>query len=193
MSMRKKNNHQNILMAIVVLVTLALACDLPQITPVATTPPIPASTPTTSPGTIHGILWHEVCRFSGGEGGEPVVLGEGCVQWGSAPEEFGPNQILDSFETGWEGVTLHLGAGACPSTGLATTITDSAGEYRFEGLEPGTYCVSYSSLTDGNDAILIPGGPTYPERGEAGYSQTVTLSSGDDKRVDFGYAWQFYD
>lgn len=151
------------------------------------------STPTPAPASLRGILWHEICKFTGGQAGEPVVLGQGCVQWGTAPEEFGPNQVKDDFETGWEGVTLHLGAGACPSTGLATAVTNAAGEYQFEGLSTGTYCVSYSNLTDGNDKILIPGGPTFPARGEHGFFATVEVAAGEERIVDFGYAFQFYD
>ena len=37
--------------------------------------------------SISGVLWHDVCRYSGGHAGEPVVLIEGCVQWGE--EEWG--------------------------------------------------------------------------------------------------------
>jgi hypothetical protein len=122
-----------------------------------------------------------------------VVLGDGCVQWGTEAWEFGPNQLKDEFESGWAGVTIHLGSGACPSTGLATAITNDAGEYSFDGLSAGTYCVSYSNLTDGNDTILIPGGPTFPERGNDGFFATINLSTAEVRVVDFGYAWQFYD
>lgn len=154
----------------------------------------PPATSTPALGSIGGVVWHEICEYSGGHAGEPVVLGQGCVQWGDEAHEFGPNQIFDAFESGWEGVTLHLGAGVCPSTGLATTVTDVNGIYLFDGLSAGTYCVSYSNLSDGNDAILIPGGPTYPERGEAGFYQTVNLAQGESAiGVDFGYAWQFYN
>jgi SdrD B-like protein len=150
-------------------------------------------TPTPALASIRGILWHEICEYTGGEGGEPVVLGQGCVQWGTAPEEFGPNQVKDNFETGWAGVTLHLGSGACPSTGLATAITNASGEYQFAGLSAGSYCVSYGNLADGNDAILIPGGPTFPARGDDGFFVTINLLTAEEKTVDFGYAWQFYD
>ena len=86
------------------------------------------------------------------------------------------------------------GSGPCPATGLATTATNAFGEYSFENLSPGTYCVSYDSLTDGNDTILIPGGPTYPFRGEDGFYYTIDLGVGENRSdVDFGYAWQFYD
>jgi hypothetical protein len=154
----------------------------------------PPEESTPSLGSISGVLWHEICEFTGGQAGEPLVLGQGCVQWGAEEYEFGPNQVYDPFESDWEGVTLHLGLGPCPSIGLATAVTNVDGEYVFSGLGSGTYCVSYSALTDGNDAILIPGGPTYPERGEDGFYQTVTLGEGEEAvGVDFGYAWQFYD
>lgn len=150
-------------------------------------------TSTPSPASIRGTLWHEICEYTGGEGGEPVALGQGCVQWGAAPEEFGPNQVKDDFESGWAGVTLHLGPGACPSRGLATAITNASGEYQFAGLSAGTYCVSYSNLTDGNDAILIPGEPTFPARGDDGFFVTINLSAAEERIADFGYAWQFYN
>jgi hypothetical protein len=149
--------------------------------------------PIQTPGSIRGILWHEICKYSGGEAGQPLVLGQGCVQWGTLVGEFGPNQSKDDFESGWTGVTLHLGSGACPSTGLATAITNASGEYQFEGLNAGTYCVSYSNITDGNDALLIPGGPTFPKRGYDGFFVTINLLAAEQRVVDFGYAWQFYN
>ncbi len=150
-------------------------------------------TPTPALASIRGILWHDICKYSGGEAGAPVVLGQGCVQWGATTDQFGPNQVQDSFESGWAGVTLHLGSGKCPSTGLATAITNASGEYRFEGLHAGTYCISYSNLTDGNNAILLPGEPTFPARGDNGFFTTINLSSSEDATVNFGYAWQFYN
>lgn len=165
----------------------------PDSTPGAGSEIAPTITPTAGAGAIFGVLWHDICEFTGGEGGEPVVLGKGCVQYGPGPADFGPNQIYDPFETGWAGVTLHLGSGACPSTGAAVSVTNPAGLYRFDGLAAGTYCVSYSPLTDGNDTILLPGAGTYPERGEAGQSQTVILGPGEEKEVNFGFAWQWFN
>ena len=145
-------------------------------------------------GSISGVMWHDICEFTGGHAGEPVVLGLGCEELGPDEWQFGPNQIFDAFEIGWEGVTVHVGVGACPSTGMAFIETNSEGEYLFEAIPPGTYCVSYDPLADGNDVILIPGGPTYPIRGEAGRYWTVELAEGgDEARLNSGYAWQFYD
>ena len=168
---------------VVIVFVLSISCNLTQNT----------STPTPASGTIRGVFWRDICKFTGGEAGQPVVLGQGCVQWGTSPADFGPNQVKDDFEAGWPGVTLHLGAGACPSTGLATALTNASGEYQFEGLSAGTYCVSYSPLTDGNDAILIPGDPTFPARGEGGVFVTINLLAGEVQIVNFGYAAQFYN
>ena len=166
----------------------------PTFAPPEETPPPATLTPTPTLLTISGVLWHEICEFSGGQAGEPVVLGVGCVQYGAEDWEFGPNQIYDPFETGWDGVTLHLGAGPCPSTGLATTLTNAQGEYAFDGLSAGAYCVSYNNLTDGNDTLLIPGGPTYPFRDDSGFYQNVELLADENQaNVDFGYAFQFYN
>jgi len=173
-----------------VLILSALACSTA--TPVPTVEP-PVDTPTAGPGAIFGVLWHDICKFTGGEGGEPVVLGKGCVQYGPGAGEFGPNQMFDDYEEGWVGVTLHLGGGACPSASIATSVTDADGNYRFDGLAAGTYCVWYDPLADGNVAVLIPGGPTYPERGEDGATQTVELAPGEEKAVNFGWAWQFFN
>lgn len=151
-------------------------------------------TPTPALGSISGLMWHEICEFTGGEAGEPIVLGQGCVQYGPDPASFGPNQVKDSFEGGWAGVTMRLGAGACPSSGLATTVTSGSGTYSFTGIPAGTYCVSYNPLGDGNDSILIPGGPTYPVRGSGGNQQTVELNPGENLgNVNFGWAWQFFN
>jgi len=164
----------------------------PAVLSIVVSPP----TPTPELGSISGVLWHEICEFTGGEMGEPLVLGRGCVTWGDPDHpDWGPNQVYDSFETGEVGVTLHIGAGACPSTGLGTAVTNANGFYSFSGLPAGTYCVSYSNLTDGNDVLLIPGGSTYPYRDTPeGYYQTVTLEAGEDKgNVNFGYASQWFN
>ena len=55
----------------------------------------------------------------------------------------------------------------------------------FAGLPPGTYSLSFDALHDGNDAVLIPGGLSYPVRG--GDAQvTVSVASGGLETVNFG-------
>ena len=142
------------------------------------------------PGSIAGEVWHDICEFTGGQGGEPLVLGLGCAE-GLGPNEMRANGVHDGFEDGFAGVTIHLGSGACPSTGLATTITDANGQYAFPGLTTGTYCVSFNALTDGNDSILIPGGLTYPTVGGTPQVTATLLISQNMIGVAFGWMWQF--
>jgi hypothetical protein len=159
--------------------------------PTEPAPPPPTAPPT--PGEINGLLWKDRCLLSGGEGGEPLVLGQGCISTGPNPWEWGANQIFEpGFEPGIGGVTIHLGSGACPMIGLTSTVTAGDGAYAFSGLPPGTYCVSFDFLNDGNDAILIPGGLSFPERGGEP-RVTVTLDPGDLEVVNFGWTYQFGD
>jgi len=188
---------------LLVLLSSSLACNLTraaEITPAKTGEPAAISpessaTPEATPGpaSIRGVLWRDICQYTGGEGGQVPVLGKGCARWGTLAEQFGPNQERDDFETGWAGGTIHLGAGVCPSSGLAVSVTDADGRYQFDNLTAGAYCVSYNPAADGNDKILIPGAPTFPERGDAGAFQSIILTAGESKIVDFGYAWQFFN
>jgi len=142
------------------------------------------------PGSIAGEMWHDICEHTGGQGGDPLVLGLGCAE-GLAPNVMRANGVHDGFEGGFAGVTIHLGSGACPSTGFATTITDSNGQYAFPGLTAGTYCVSFNALTDGNASILIPGGLTYPTVGGTPQVTVTLLISQNMTGVAFGWMWQF--
>lgn len=171
--------------------TLTPVVPSPTDPPVISTLPVPTDTP--APGVINGLIWKDRCLLTGGEGGEPLVLGQGCVSTGPNPWEWGADQIFQPpFEVGLAGVTVHLGSGPCPSTGLASAITDAAGAYAFAGLDPGAYCVSFDPLLDGNDAVLIPGGLSFPIRG--GIPATdVTVSGGGLAVVNFGWTFQFGD
>ncbi len=146
------------------------------------------------PAAAGGIVWKDRCLVTGGEGGEPLVLGMGCVQYGAAPDEWGADAIYEpSWEPGIAGVTVDLGSGACPSSGLATATSDSAGRYAFSGLTAGTYCVSINVFAYGNEAKLIPGGWTFPVR--AGPARhTLTLLAGESRSgLNFGWMFQFGD
>lgn len=142
------------------------------------------------PGSIAGEVWHDICEHTGGEGNEPLVLGQGCAE-GLDPNVMRANGVHDGFEGGFASVTVHLGSGACPSTGFSTTTTDANGQYAFGGLSAGTYCVSFNPLTDGNDSILIPGGLTYPTVGGTPQVTVNLLISQNMTGVAFGWMWQF--
>lgn len=145
------------------------------------------------PGSISGVVWKDRCLLTGGEGGEPLVLGRGCV--GDPPNWSADGVYEPDWEPGIGGVTVDLGSGACGSTGLATDVTDSAGRYRFDGLQPGTYCVSVNVFNHGNDGELIPGGWSVPDTGGGTTASfTVQITSGQNKTgVNFGWTYQFGD
>ena len=142
--------------------------------------------------SISGVVWNDKCEFFGGVAGEPVVLGDGCVDLGDVQAgEFGANAERDSGEPGFSDVRIQLGSGECSSTGLAETTTAKDGSYRFSGLEPGTYCVTLDVMYDGNPNRLIPGGLTYPSRGASVGRWTIKLYYGDAKSgIDFGWEFQ---
>ncbi len=138
---------------------------------------------TTETAVINGIVWHDLCT--------PPAEGEteaaGCVE---TEDGFQANSVLDSGEPGIAGITLNLGEGACPATGIATTVTENDGSYSFTNLAAGEYCISIDTLGADNQAILIPGSWTFPE---TGISETaVTIADGETSEpVDFGWDYEF--
>jgi len=140
----------------------------------------PTSTFTPSPASLGGKVWSDLCSAAAGP---PTPAG--CVDTGGGV--YAANGVLETGEPSFENVLVELGAGACPSSGLATTMTDSDGLYSFSGLTAGTYCVSIDPLDTNNESILIPGGWTYPDSSGA---TTVTVAAGED-RTDVNFGWDF--
>ena len=137
----------------------------------------------TTLGGIGGKVWHDLCAVPHETVDEPP---DGCVRTESGGLQ--ANGVLEPDEPGIGGVEVALGAGACPATGLATTVSDSDGVYAFVGLEAGTYCVSIDALVAPNEGILIPGGWTSPDQGQA----TIALGAGETlSDVNFGWDYQF--
>jgi len=145
------------------------------------------------PGSIAGVVWRDRCLTTGGDGGEPLVLGEGCI--GTPPTDWSADGIYEpSWEPGFPNVVVDLGAGSCPATGLSTATTDSAGRYAFNNLSAGTYCVSVGILAYNNEDQLVPGGWTYPATVGEVARQTINLLVSQNKTgVNFGLMWQFGD
>jgi hypothetical protein len=139
--------------------------------------------------SINGWVWHDVC--ASGQPGEPAptALPAGCVADGTGG--YRANGLPDAGELPLAGVRVRLGAGACPSIGLAETIS-LAGDpsYTFIGLSAGVYCVSIDPTDTANASSLLPGTWTYPAI-DVG-SQTVELKAGENKLgVNFGWDYQF--
>jgi hypothetical protein len=160
---------------------------------IAVVTPTPTPTTESQPGSasVQGRVWHDVCAIAGGEGGVAIAPSVGCVRTGDGGYQ--ANGLLETGEPGIGGVSVQLGVGMCPASGLATTTTDTSGAYVFTGLSAGTYCVSVDALIPGN-ASLLPGIWTFPglyaKSPVASY--TITLEGGEQKvEVNFGWDYQF--
>lgn len=154
-------------------------CNLPGVTKQITASPEPILSPAPISGSIIGLVWHDLCSNID-QGGAPPP---GCIVAADA-SGFVANGILETDESGIQGVQLTLGQGFCPSEGLATTTTGPNGSYTFSDLDPGVYCVTADASNH------QPGVWTYPvTEGRTGDgSIVVTLGSGELKDgVNFGW------
>ncbi len=140
-------------------------------------------------GSISGLVYHDLCAAPDGSASTPpagciAVLGGG----------FAGNGIFEPGEPGISGVTVDLGAGACPSSGLASVVTGADGSFSFGGLAAGSYCVSSNAHSAGNDAVLIPGSWTAPVRNSGPDPEMVELTLADGEAqagVNLGWDFQF--
>jgi hypothetical protein len=135
---------------------------------------------------IAGVVWHDLCAVSGGEGDVPLVPSSGCVELEDG--SFRANGILEEEEPRLAGIEVTLGQGACPAAGFATTKTNPQGEYTFSNLGAGQYCVSVNAESLNNGPILIPGKWSAPQGDAAQFE--VVLEAGEDKRGLF-FGWDF--
>lgn len=152
--------------------------------------PSPTSEPTDpNSAVINGSVWHDLCAVAAGEeDGEPIPS-EGCIAAADG-ESFQANGLLEESEPGLEGVVVGLGEGACPADGLATAVTDADGNYTFTDLPGGDYCVSIDALSAPNDEILLPGGWTLPQSGEA-LANVVVEPGQTVNGINFGWDYEF--
>ncbi|MEW6568101.1 MAG: hypothetical protein AB1449_08040 [Chloroflexota bacterium] len=157
--------------------------------PSPTTPATPATSTTPALGRIGGRIWNDVCHYSGGVAGEPLVLGPDCI--GDPGGVWGANGVVDAGEPPLAGVTFRLGAGACPSPSYATADSNSSGYFMFTNLPAGSYCLMLNPLTDGNDVLLIPGGPSNYPTVDGEVQITIDLDPGEDALwIAIGWEWQ---
>jgi hypothetical protein len=137
----------------------------PFVFPTATQPP--------ATGSVTGMVWLDQCSPPADVTAETP---SGCVET-VAGDGLRADGILSADESGISGLSVRLGEGSCPSFGLATGTTDDQGAYRFDDLQPGSYCLSVESAVDSNAAVLGEGEWTFPQMEGPGpiAQQTVTL------------------
>lgn len=149
--------------------------------------PTPEATASTGgDAAISGVVWHDLCAVSGGEGDVPLVPSSGCTELEDG--SYRANGILEEDEPRLPDIEVTLGQGPCPAAGFATTKTNPQGEYTFSSLAAGQYCVSVNAESLNNGPILIPGEWSAPQ-GDAVQFEVV-LEAGEDKRGLF-FGWDF--
>lgn len=136
---------------------------------------------------LGGLLWLDVCSPGVDETSTSATFEAGCIDQGDG--NLRPNGIADESETGLGGVIVNLGAGSCPSIGLATTITDGQGRYLFGGLKEGTYCISIDGAGPQNSAILLSGDWTSPLADSA--AEISTDLSSEESKLDINFGWNY--
>jgi hypothetical protein len=134
---------------------------------------------------ISGRIREDICTISIAANGAATVPSEGCIELDDG--SFRANGLIDPDEPGLPGIIVDLGAGICPSTGLATTITDREGLFLFSGLRAGTYCVTIDETDERNISMLAEGQWTYPLL-DVHSEQTVILNPGES-RLDLNSGW----
>jgi hypothetical protein len=152
------------------------------------TPEAPAATPVVVSGSISGRVWSDLCDPASASPAPP-----GCVAL-DTPANLRANGILEGGESGIAGVTVWLGAGACPAPGLASAATASDGSYQFTGLGAGTYCVWVDPARGPEGRPLLAGAWSFPplEDPDGMASITTTLGPGE-ARAEVSFGWDYLD
>ena len=133
---------------------------------------------------ISGRVRHDRCHMVEQEVTGEFLPSAGCVDTGDGT--YHGDGILEADDPGLGGVKVELGAGMCPATGLATTISGTDGSFLFSGLRAGDYCLSVSGAQGQNSDLSAEGVWTYPRDGSG--QTTVSLLPSDSK-LDMEIGW----
>lgn len=134
---------------------------------------------------VGGLVWLDWCELSNQSDSEENQTTEGCVELGDG--RYSGDGVRAADETGVGGVKVHLGAGLCPSIGLATTLTAPDGTFLFSGLTAGDYCLTVA-IDEGSDGPLAGEGLWTYSSGESG-QQSVSLQPGESNlSIVFGWS-----
>lgn len=146
---------------------------------------LPANT-----ASIGGVLWHDICMLSGGEGGVPIQPSAGCIP--SQEGGFQANGIREAEDTGLGGILVSVGYGACGEADDYIEVkTNPDGSYAFTNLAAGQYCVVVDSLRPENGSLL-PGQWTSPEDDTNTGTLKIEVNLGHgEQRADVNFGWDY--
>lgn len=164
------------------------------------TPPLPTAPPTlvaaetpslptpmdNGLGWIQGHAWRDVCIAE--QGGRTAADLANCVP--NPDGSYHADGRIQAGEPRLSGVRVLLGAGPCPASGFAETVTGVDGGYAFGSLVPGVYCVSVDPTTGPTETVGINGGEASPLLETPAF--TVSVRGGETQGdVNFGWDFQF--
>ena len=139
--------------------------------------------------SIGGSVWHDMCASSASVNSIIDTIPLGCVFGRDGAVILG-NGIRESGEPGLSAVHISFGLGVCPSSGLSEATTNASGEFLFDSLSAGTYCVSINPMDDRNVGVLSQGKWTSPISDAGIAAITMTVSSGEQYR-SLNFGWDF--
>ncbi|NIM93876.1 MAG: hypothetical protein GTO18_09225 [Anaerolineales bacterium] len=175
---------------------LLTSCNLPieGLLPSTEIPPstnTPIQLPPETSSTISGLIWHDLCAVPGEGQPIPEEPPAGCVQLDDG--SYKANGIREADEPGIENVLATLGTGPCPSSDLATAVTDVNGFFSFADLDAGSYCLMVDPSHPQNASVLIPGWwTTEPVDASGRIAMEIDLASGEMvDSLEFGWDYQF--
>jgi hypothetical protein len=125
---------------------------------------------------IGGLVWYDACNPAA-----PGNPSPGCVEINGTETGDGVYNAGDWVK---ENLSVLLGEGNCPATGLRTDVTDADGRYFFGNLEAGTYCVSIQQPGPAAAADEW----TFPYHSDGSIRAQITVEAGQhNTEVNFGY------
>jgi len=140
--------------------------------------------------SISGTVWHDLCAASAHGQPGPETAPPGCVAGDQGGYQ--ADGVLQAGEPGIGEVLISLRDGRCRAGDeIATARTAADGRYRFGDLAPGDYCVLIDVLAAEN-AHLLPGGWTYPQRDpEAGAAYVALSLAPGEEALAANFGWDY--
>ena len=132
---------------------------------------------------IRGIIWDDACTVLAG-----ATPGEGCDT--DTEGNFIANGIFDETEEPLAGVEVTIFRGTCPPRGnpFESVTSTETGDYIFEGLDPGLYCVVVDQNSPINQPLLEAGRWTQPAIDVSSINVEVDE---DEIKADIDFGWDF--